>query len=475
MNRSPALLVPAGLHGMEWVLRVSEPALLILCSILAYLLRLGFVPMPTVYIGITLLGAFTYVFLAGMAGLYQHVRLYHVGWAVPRILGTVAGVFAVIIALMFLLKISTTFSRVWLVIWLLMFVSIIGIVRFVVQRVIWQNIGTGQWARRVAVLGVNDKAFNFIRYFDNEPTGEARLMGIYGLPGDNMGTDIRQTSLYKGDLEALHQACKQGLVDDVIITLDFDYHPQAETLLDTLYQLTVNIYYCLPLPLFGRVGGSEGGIAHIPLMLLFRRPLEGPARAMKRGLDIVVSALLIFLLAPVLLLAALAVKLSSPGPVFFKQKRNGFNGDEFGMYKFRSMRMGEAPKDAAGKEMQATKEDPRITAVGRILRRTSIDELPQLLNILHGDMSLVGPRPHAVSHNTYYENLINRYASRHKMKPGLTGWAQVSGLRGETETVDKMAKRVEYDIWYIENWSFWMDIRILILTPLVVLFQKQAY
>jgi lipopolysaccharide/colanic/teichoic acid biosynthesis glycosyltransferase len=161
--------------------------------------------------------------------------------------------------------------------------------------------------------------------------------------------------------------------------------------------------------------------------------------------------------------------------VFFRQKRKGLNGQEFEMLKFRSMRAGEAPKDKDGKEMQATQTDPRVTPIGRILRKTSLDETPQILNVLKGDMSIVGPRPHALSHDDYYGKLIESYTGRHKMRPGITGWAQLHGFRGETETVDKMAARVEYDIWYIEHWNIALDIKILLMTPFVVFFQKTAY
>ncbi|HEX2859062.1 MAG TPA: sugar transferase [Alphaproteobacteria bacterium] len=162
--------------------------------------------------------------------------------------------------------------------------------------------------------------------------------------------------------------------------------------------------------------------------------------------------------------------------MFFTQSRGGFNGVGFRMLKFRSMKMQAADaRDASGKEKQASKNDTRLTPIGGFIRRTSIDELPQLINVLRGDMSLVGPRPHVPSHNSYYGQTVGRYASRHKMRPGLTGWAQINGLRGETETIDKMASRVEYDVWYIENWNLGLDLKILALTPLVVLFQRQAY
>ena len=193
------------------------------------------------------------------------------------------------------------------------------------------------------------------------------------------------------------------------------------------------------------------------------------AATTKALLDRAIALLAIFALSPLLLATAAAVKLSSPGPVLFKQKRHGWNGKIIKVWKFRSMRQ---HNDAQVK--QASREDPRITRVGRFIRRTSIDELPQLFNVLQGHMSLVGPRPHAVAHNDYYTGKIDAYMARHRIKPGITGLAQISGCRGETETLDKMEKRVELDLAYINNWSLWLDIKILVKTPFTLL-SKDIY
>jgi putative colanic acid biosynthesis UDP-glucose lipid carrier transferase len=192
---------------------------------------------------------------------------------------------------------------------------------------------------------------------------------------------------------------------------------------------------------------------------------------MKDVMDRTIAAIALLVLSPLMLWVAYKVKRSSPGPVFFKQDRHGWDGKVIKVWKFRSMKLHE---EANGEVKQATKEDPRITEIGRLIRRTSIDELPQLINVLQGTMSLVGPRPHAVAHNNYYSDKINAYLARHRIKPGITGLAQISGYRGETETIDKMAKRVEYDLSYINNWSLFLDVKILIKTP-ISLFSKEIY
>jgi undecaprenyl-phosphate galactose phosphotransferase/putative colanic acid biosynthesis UDP-glucose lipid carrier transferase len=193
--------------------------------------------------------------------------------------------------------------------------------------------------------------------------------------------------------------------------------------------------------------------------------------AIKRVFDIAVSSLALVMLAPTMLIAAIVIKLDSRGPAFFSQLRNGFNSKEFWIFKFRTMTVMEQGPEVK----QAGRNDKRVTRVGRWLRRTSIDELPQFLNVLRGEMSLVGPRPHATQHNNEYEKLIWKYAFRHHVKPGITGWAQVHGLRGETATVDVMEKRVELDLWYINNWSLWLDVKILMKTFVAVIGQKEAY
>lgn len=207
------------------------------------------------------------------------------------------------------------------------------------------------------------------------------------------------------------------------------------------------------------------------MLVVAETPFLGLSQGLKRMMDIVLSIVLLLLLTPVLIGVAVAVKFTSPGPILFKQKRYGVGGKEIDVYKFRSMKV--MPPSNVVK--QATQNDDRITPVGRFIRRTSLDELPQFFNVLQGSMSIVGPRPHASQHNELYRKLIPGYMLRHKVKPGITGWAQVNGLRGETETVEKMRRRIQYDLVYISHWSFAFDLRIILRTALLVFKDSKAY
>ncbi len=211
-------------------------------------------------------------------------------------------------------------------------------------------------------------------------------------------------------------------------------------------------------------GGTFAEFAELPMLRLFDRPISGWSRFSKAVEDIVLAAVLLVILAPLTAMIAVAIKIDSPGPVLFRQTRKGFNNSLIPVWKFRTM-FADAT-DAAG-AVQARRGDPRVTRIGRILRRTSLDELPQLLDVLGGRMSLVGPRPHALSakaEGRLFEEVVHRYAARHRVKPGITGWAQVNGWRGETDTIAKIQRRVEHDLFYIDNWSIWFDVRILIRT-----------
>ena len=202
-----------------------------------------------------------------------------------------------------------------------------------------------------------------------------------------------------------------------------------------------------------------------------RAPLSLTERLVKRALDIVLGFLALMFFVPVMVLTALAIKFDGPGPIIFRQNRKGFNGQQFVMFKFRTMRVEENGSTVT----QATPHDPRVTAIGKVLRAASIDELPQLVNVLRGEMSLIGPRPHALAHDNYFEKLLEDYAFRHHVKPGMTGWAQVNGLRGATPTVDLISRRVKMDLWYINNWTLWLDVQILMKTFFEVLRKRNAY
>jgi putative colanic acid biosynthesis UDP-glucose lipid carrier transferase len=288
------------------------------------------------------------------------------------------------------------------------------------------------------------------------------LVGLVRLSGDSAIAATGRVPVL-GDLTQIRQIIADQEIRRLYIALPFSEMNRIERLYIDLLDVNVDVVWIPDLASLVMLNQSVSAIGGLPAIHLNECPLSAQPRGalVKAALDRGIALLAILLLSPLLIAAAIAVKLSSPGPVLFKQLRHGWNGEVIKVWKFRSMRVHQDTRVE-----QATRDDPRVTPFGRFIRRTSIDELPQLFNVLLGDMSLVGPRPHAIAHNDYYADKITAYMARHRIKPGITGLAQISGARGETETIDKMAKRVEFDLKYISNWSVWLDIKILFKTPL---------
>jgi putative colanic acid biosynthesis UDP-glucose lipid carrier transferase len=276
---------------------------------------------------------------------------------------------------------------------------------------------------------------------------------------------------WAGDCTGVADFVRRHAVDAIYIALPISMAPRIADLLRELRDTTASIYFVPNIMAFDLVQPRCTEIHGIPALAVCETPFRGMSALRKCAIDIVLASIGLILAGPLMLCVAAAVKLTSAGPVLFKQRRYGLNGEEIIVYKFRSMRVCE---DGA-LVTQASRNDQRITPLGRLLRRTSIDELPQILNVLQGKMSLVGPRPHAVAHNEQYRKLISGYMIRHKVRPGITGWAQVNGLRGETDTVEKMRARIEYDIDYLKNWSLRLDFKILLRTAMLVLRDEQAF
>ena len=283
--------------------------------------------------------------------------------------------------------------------------------------------------------------------------------------------DPRLRPIVTGGLDVVAEYVAKFEIDSVYITLPILDQPRIINLVNSLRDTTASIYFVPDVFMFDLVQARLDSVNGVPVISVFESPLVGINAVHKRFFDLVVSGLILLVIAPIMVIIAALVKLTSKGPVFFKQRRYGMDGDEIWVYKFRSMSVCE---DGA-KVTQATKNDARVTRLGAILRKTSLDELPQLINVLQGSMSIVGPRPHAVAHNEHYRKLIHGYMGRHKVKPGITGWAQVSGFRGETDTIDKMEGRVLHDIAYLKNWSIWLDIVIMFKTVKLVFKDTQAY
>ena len=260
-------------------------------------------------------------------------------------------------------------------------------------------------------------------------------------------------------------------IREVYITLPLGLQPRIVQLLESLQGTTASLYFVPDVFGISIIQGRLQDMNGVPVVGICDTPFTGTNGLVKRASDIVLASLILVLILPLLLLITIGVKLSSPGPALFKQRRNGLDGEEITVYKFRSM----TTQDNGATVTQATRSDPRVTRVGTFLRRSSLAELPQFFNVLQGRMSIVGPRPHAVAHNTLYRELIKAYMVRHKVKPGITGWAQVTGLRGETDTIEKMRARVEYDLEYLRNWSLGLDLQIIARTVRLIIFDRHAY
>ena len=308
--------------------------------------------------------------------------------------------------------------------------------------------GAGDLGRRLAknVVETSWLGMRLLGFFDDRVTGEIHL--------------DHQRYPVLGTLDDMVGFVQQQQIVMVYLALPLRAEDRLREVVESLQDTTASVYYVPDVFIFSLLSASLTDLKGIPLIALWETPFFGVNGWLKRAEDLVLASLILILVSPLLVLIALGVKLTSPGPVIFRQRRYGLDGSEIMVYKFRTMTVCEDGQDIP----QTVKGDNRVTPLGRWLRRTSLDELPQFFNVLNGSMSIVGPRPHAVAHNEYYRRLIPGYMLRHKVRPGLTGWAQINGWRGETETLEKMEKRVEFDLEYLRRWSLWFDLKIIILT-----------
>ncbi len=324
---------------------------------------------------------------------------------------------------------------------------------------------------RIAIIaGANELGARLAQQLQAAPLLGIQLAGLF----DDRSSE-RRVSLdgvpSLGNLTALVEYVKSHNVDLIYVTLPMASHPRLLQLLNQLRDTTASIYFVPDIFMFDLIQARVDTINGIPVVAVCETPFYGFAGLTKTVSDYALAAAALLLVSPLMLAIAIGVKISSPGPALFRQRRYGLDGKQIIIYKFRTMRVLE---DGA-QVRQATRNDDRMTKLGRCLRKTSLDELPQFFNVLQGRMSVVGPRPHAVAHNETYRKLIDGYMVRHKVKPGITGWAQVNGLRGETDTVEKMQQRVAFDLAYLRNWSLRLDLVIILKSILVVLGDQKAY
>ncbi|MDX1947945.1 MAG: undecaprenyl-phosphate glucose phosphotransferase [Pirellulaceae bacterium] len=343
-----------------------------------------------------------------------------------------------------------------------------GILR-ALQKSLWLR---GLNTKACAIVGVTDLGIQLARNIFDAPELGLKLAGYYDDRPPERGPQLPPGLKDRiGGIDDLVADAKAGFIDRIYITFPMRAEERIRGVLAKLSDTTASVYIVPDFFVFQLLHSRWTDIGGLPAVSVFENPLYGVDGLVKRAFDLVVASLGLVAISPLLLATALAIKLTSRGPVFFRQRRYGLDGREILVWKFRSMTVCE---DGA-KVTQATKTDSRVTPLGAILRRTSIDELPQLFNVIGGTMSLVGPRPHAAAHNEQYRKMIEGYMLRHKVKPGITGLAQVRGWRGETDTLEKMQRRIDCDHEYIREWSLWLDVKILFRTIFVVLKRQNAY
>lgn len=429
---------------------------------------------------------FVLLLMGTLAVVYDHYGIYRSNANFTRkalnLLKAWSLTFLVVVLLGFLSKNADHFSR--------LLVAELYVVGYGAQLVLHLLVWVVQvkfmqrlQAERVVIVGSGRLANYLEGKISNNPWLNQQVVGCVALSDDksdkvqnvqNAGAEelaVSQRMRQLGRLEQLPQLIEQYKVSIVYFAIPLDASEILESLYFKLLEQHVAIHWVPDIFSLRLVNHSVREIAGLPVIALSETPLTGTRLALKSLEDLVLSSLILLAIAPLLLVIALAVKLDSPGPVFFRQARNGWNGKTFRIWKFRSMYVHQ-PEGAVLK--QAEKDDPRVTRVGRFIRRTSLDELPQIFNVLVGDMSLVGPRPHAVQHDAEYSQRISDYMVRHNIKPGITGLAQVRGFRGETRDLEQMALRIESDIEYINHWSVWLDLSILLRT-LLAFTGKNAY
>ncbi|WP_445776332.1 undecaprenyl-phosphate glucose phosphotransferase [Shewanella sp.] len=398
-------------------------------------------------------------YIGESVGLYRSWRLGKFAHMCRLLIGIVTVCFFVIFTVLFLFKYTEIYSRVVMVGWYLFTVTLLLSWRLCVREIKRVRRSKGLNTEKVAIIGLTQTGMNLYEEIWKHDELGFDCIGFFDDRDPSRIVDL-EPKLIEGNINQAVELARSGDVQKLYICLPLLAEQRIADIIQQLGDSTVDVLIIPDFLMKNLMNGRIGSVGEVDTISVFESPVNGMKRFYKRSFDIVFSLCAIIAISPVLLIVAIAVYMSSPGPVLFKQDRYGLDGRKIKVWKFRSMTVTEN----ASKVTQARKGDARITKVGAFIRRTSLDELPQFFNVIKGDMSVVGPRPHAVAHNEEYRKLVSYYMLRHKVLPGITGWAQVNGWRGETDTLDKMEMRVEYDLAYIRNWSLWWDVKIVFLT-----------
>ncbi|MCB1487343.1 MAG: undecaprenyl-phosphate glucose phosphotransferase [Bauldia sp.] len=420
--------------------------------------------------------ALVFVTAMQLSGAYSIPAMRRVGFQASRLLGSWLLVFGLMTSVVFLAKLGGEFSRVWFTSWFLVGLLALFAFRIVLSSFINRWAGEGLLERRAVIVGGGERAEALIRELESQGDGDIRICGIFDDRGDDRSPEAVAGYRKLGTINELVAFGRKAKIDLLIVTLPITAESRVLQLLKKLWVLPVDIRLSAHTNKLRFRPRTYSFVGKVPFLDVVDKPIADWDIVAKWLFDHIVGGLILLLAAPVMVLVAIAIRLDSRGPILFKQRRYGFNNELIEVYKFRSMY---ADSTDANANKLVTRDDPRVTRVGRFIRRTSLDELPQLFNVVfRGNLSLVGPRPHAVqakASQRLYGDVVDGYFARHRVKPGITGWAQINGWRGETDTEDKLRHRVEHDLYYIENWSVLFDLYIVLMTPFRMLSTENAY
>jgi Undecaprenyl-phosphate glucose phosphotransferase len=456
--------------------RAIETVLVIVTGYACYFAYLhGAIGDVWVYNSAIALGSLLSLFIFHTAHVYSTTAFRSYVRTLPRILLGWILVFALLAGIAFVLKLGDTYSRLWTGLWFVSGFAAITLFRIGLALAVRHLSIANRLHRRAVVVGGGAAGVDLIRAIESDPEADIEICGVFDDRNDERVPSQIAGHPKLGTVDELVEFGRLTRIDMLLVTLPIRAETRLLQLLRKLWILPVDIRLAAHANELRFRPRSYAFVGQVPMLAVFDKPIADWDYVVKSAFDRVVSALLILMLSPVMLAVAMAVRLESRGPVIFRQKRYGFNNELIEVYKFRSMYTGRCDANAS---KLVTKDDPRVTGVGRFIRKTSLDELPQLFNVLKGQLSLVGPRPHALqakAEDKLYDDVVDGYFARHRVKPGITGWAQINGWRGETDTREKIERRVEHDLHYIENWSIWFDIYILAMTPIALADSRSAY
>ena len=458
-------------HALSVVARLIDVSCVLFGALVAYYIKFQDFSFPSQYQIAVLLGILLTVIVFSSSGIYTSWRGKRWLHQARIVTMTWIAVVILLIILAFLTKTSAEFSRQWMAMWTgFVWMFLLGF-RLAFYRLLHYMRGRGWNHKRILIVGTGELAtsvqsnilqaswtgLDVVAFIDDACKCKEKQIG---------GIDVIQ------GIDGMHELISRANINEVWLALPLRDEDRMKKILDVLKHSTVNIRFVPGIFGFRLFNHAITEVAGLPVIDLNSSPIVGINGFIKMLEDKVFATAILFLVSPLLLLIALGIKMSSKGPVVFKQTRQGWDGKPMKIYKFRTMYL---HCEEEGHLTQACRGDARITPFGAFLRRTSLDELPQFFNVLQGRMSIVGPRPHAIEHNDQYKEQIDAFMLRHKVKPGITGWAQIHGWRGRTDTLEKMKRRVEYDLYYIENWSLWLDLKIIFFSIFSGFVHKNAY